>query len=297
MAQREGVAFRILSGQFGLVASDDPLPFYDHLLRQEEVEDLSEAVARQLCSQRIEEVVYFTKEPVSHPLIGPYFETIKRACARVGSTLEVHVTDEGEEMSNFRAIMAEAEHCKMEMLRDSSKGEQAFRDLIEKYPGDGMVRLKRAEAYEAVGQLRHAYADYEQAEVLLPMANWKTTARSGAERIRSRLAQQEKQGLSGKGVAIAAGGVLHVIRGLETLLDRIAIEAKPNETLFERIKRLEVPRDVKNHMHYIRNARNEIAHPRNNAVLSDHAAVAFIAAWRAVKEWAQKAGHRIDDLP
>ena len=48
IAEREGVHFCILSGKFGLVDWNHPLPWYDHLLLAEEVPQLVDMVKHQL---------------------------------------------------------------------------------------------------------------------------------------------------------------------------------------------------------------------------------------------------------
>ncbi len=51
------------------------------------------------------------------------------------------------------------------------------------HPNDGMVFLKRAEAYEQSGDRAAAAVDFARAEVLLPFPGRKAEARSGLRRV------------------------------------------------------------------------------------------------------------------
>ena len=150
------------------------------------------------------------------------------------------------------------------MLEDRPSGEECFEALRKEHPRDGMVRFKRGEACEALGEYSLAQEEYEQAEDYFPMARFKALAREGAERMRQKLLRRTTT-TKEEDTVLGAGKVLEVIGGLTTLLDRIEDRTSPKETLNDRIKRLEktgrIPRDIANHMHYIKNARNKVAHP------------------------------------
>lgn len=131
LASERKVGLRILSGEFCLLHPEEPVPFYDHLLKVDEVAALSAKIASQLREQRIHKLVYFTKPAEDNPSIRPYLATIQRACDRAGVTLEVRHLDVGENMPDFRRIMAEAEQRKAKMLTDQTAGEQSFLELID----------------------------------------------------------------------------------------------------------------------------------------------------------------------
>ena len=57
-------------------------------------------------------------------------------------------------MADWREIMNEADQAKRQMIVNQAKGEQMFSDLILRVGNDGMVYYKRAEAYEALGELK-----------------------------------------------------------------------------------------------------------------------------------------------
>ena len=79
--------------------------------------------------------------------------------------------------------MAEAEDASLRLQRyDEAEGERRFKELLSRYPDDGMVYFKRGVAYEAIGRPERAQEDYSQAEALFPMREWKNLAREGIKR-------------------------------------------------------------------------------------------------------------------
>lgn len=87
--------FLILSGEYGLIAPDHPLPWYDHLLTADEVEGkVADAVLR-LHALRLDRLDYHTAPLAAEPNVKPYFELISSACARAGVELEIHLLPVG----------------------------------------------------------------------------------------------------------------------------------------------------------------------------------------------------------
>jgi len=91
MAEHEGVPFCILSGKFGLVDWNHPLPLYDHLLLAEEVPQLVEVVKQQLGNKGITQVDYYSRSPEVDARIIPYMNTIENACASIGVDLQTYI--------------------------------------------------------------------------------------------------------------------------------------------------------------------------------------------------------------
>lgn len=83
-AQELGVAFFILSGEFGLLAPDSPIPWYDHLLLPEEVTALATRLTGQLQANHISGIVYFTQSLAQESVVIPYHASLAAACTRVG---------------------------------------------------------------------------------------------------------------------------------------------------------------------------------------------------------------------
>jgi tetratricopeptide (TPR) repeat protein len=85
--------------------------------------------------------------------------------------------------SQFATVSKKAEAAKATMLLNIDQGERLFQELLQDYPGDGMVYFRRAEAYEAHGELRLAAEDYRRALALFPKEEWKAQARAGLRRV------------------------------------------------------------------------------------------------------------------
>jgi hypothetical protein len=66
-----GLGFYILSGEFGLISPHQPIPFYDHLLRPEEVPVMVERVNKQLHEHGLASLVYFTRPLTSSDELLP----------------------------------------------------------------------------------------------------------------------------------------------------------------------------------------------------------------------------------
>lgn len=76
-----GVRFCILSGEYGLIAPDAPIPYYDHLLTRDEMPALAQTVARQLGELGITRLVFVTRPLGVDPGAAPYGEVLAMAAA------------------------------------------------------------------------------------------------------------------------------------------------------------------------------------------------------------------------
>ena len=88
-ASAEGALFRILSGEFGLLAPEQPVPWYDHLLRPNEVAALARQVAVALVDLKAEMVEYHTADPSVYPEVVSYWDVMAAACRLVKIPQEV----------------------------------------------------------------------------------------------------------------------------------------------------------------------------------------------------------------
>ena len=88
-ARQLGVGFYILSSEFGLIPSEQPIPWYDHLLRVDEVGRLTTLVAEQIQRYDITGLVYFTQPLLEEPNVVPYHSTLVAACEQTGVTLHI----------------------------------------------------------------------------------------------------------------------------------------------------------------------------------------------------------------
>lgn len=85
----DGTPLRILSGEFGLIGPESPLPWYDHLLRPEEAAALSRRVAATLRASGVTAVAYHTADPTAAPAVRPYHDVIEAACRDADVSLEI----------------------------------------------------------------------------------------------------------------------------------------------------------------------------------------------------------------
>lgn len=78
-AQRLGVRFAILSGQFGLIGAEHPTPDYDRLLTDAAVPTLLPRVRAQIVELGLSHLVYFTRAITRDNPVGPYQQLLVAA--------------------------------------------------------------------------------------------------------------------------------------------------------------------------------------------------------------------------
>jgi hypothetical protein len=84
-----GLDFYILSGEYGLITPDEPIPWYDHLLLTEEVDELVERMAVQIRQYSMEGIVYFTNSISNDSSLIPYRDAVVAACNRASCSCTV----------------------------------------------------------------------------------------------------------------------------------------------------------------------------------------------------------------
>ncbi len=94
-AVRRGAAFRILSGKYGLLAPDEPIPDYDHLLTADQVAAHIQHVAGQLRGLGPSDVVFYTRRADADPGAMPYRRCCVEACGLVGVACKVIEVPDG----------------------------------------------------------------------------------------------------------------------------------------------------------------------------------------------------------
>jgi len=191
MAADARTPFLIFSGRFGFLDPQHPIPAYDQLLQPSEVSVLAEVTAAQLKEKQVDAIRYFT-EPLDSPTLIPYADAVGKAAELAGARFEVVLLERQGIMSDWRAITAKAEKAKRALVAGRVAGEKMFNDLLQQFPGDGMVYLKRGEAYEAIGDCAAAADDFRKALALLPMASWKATAREALQRVSAGAATEKR---------------------------------------------------------------------------------------------------------
>lgn len=83
--------FLILSGEYGLITPDHPIPWYDHLLIEDEIDDLVPRLVTQLLGHRLDVVEYHTAPLATVAEVRPYFDALSAACTRAEVELEIRI--------------------------------------------------------------------------------------------------------------------------------------------------------------------------------------------------------------
>jgi hypothetical protein len=86
-ASQVGLEFFILSGEFGLLSAQQPIPWYDHLLLPKEVDELAARMAQQIQDRGISGVVYFTRSSTQDPNVQSYRDAMTAACKQASQPL------------------------------------------------------------------------------------------------------------------------------------------------------------------------------------------------------------------
>lgn len=79
-AKKKDEKFAILSGKYGLLKAGEKIPYYDKLLRKQDIEKLVPKVRKFLREEKISEVIYHTKKVEGQRV--PYFQLIKKSCGK-----------------------------------------------------------------------------------------------------------------------------------------------------------------------------------------------------------------------
>jgi len=90
--------FMILSGEFGLLNKDDKIPYYDHLLVMEEVEDYIKKITGQILEKNIKKIIFFTESLEDDPNLKPYQISISKACKSLN--VEFMMSEMSKEINN-----------------------------------------------------------------------------------------------------------------------------------------------------------------------------------------------------
>ncbi len=84
-----GTPLYILSGEYGLLTPEAPLPWYDHLLAMDEIAPMVMRVTAQLRAAGVTAVEYHTAVTAAVPPVAPYLAVLRAACERAGAALSI----------------------------------------------------------------------------------------------------------------------------------------------------------------------------------------------------------------
>jgi hypothetical protein len=88
-AATEQIPLLILSGRYGLIDADTPIPWYDHLLESRELESFAAKVLKQMTALKLSAVVYHTADASRYPQVLPYLQAMQDVCGRAGVDLQI----------------------------------------------------------------------------------------------------------------------------------------------------------------------------------------------------------------
>lgn len=94
LAKKDKADLMILSGEFGLLAPTDPIPYYDHLLKAFETTRLSKKVAKQLKKFKGKSIVMHSHWMDKDINVAPYIETMTDACELAKAPFDLVIFDE-----------------------------------------------------------------------------------------------------------------------------------------------------------------------------------------------------------
>jgi tetratricopeptide (TPR) repeat protein len=320
LAETEKIHFCILSGKFGLVDWNEPLPWYDHLLTLDEVPQLVEVVARQLVEKGIDQLHFFAKSPSEDLQLWPYIKTIEQACAKAGVPLEGSTLVEPALSAtplSWKQIMELAAEAGQKLKLDRATGNAEFEKLLSFYPKDGMIYFQRALAYEAVGEYDRAKTDYEKSKQYFPLDRWKWEAQKALDALeqkmsaggtiaeaKRRIKAMKKGDQSLQNEILAAlskvesdpkSAAVGLRSCLEVLVDRLysSFGRKAEGDLADKIANLRsksVPEMILDHMHTIRRIGNRGSHRRQpgEPPLKPADVYSSVTALVAVLEWLEE---------
>jgi len=87
-AESVGLGFLILSGLYGILEANDPIPYYDHLLLPSEVSEHSVLVRGQLDSLGVRDIIFFSGTLSEDENLQSYLDCLRNACGEAGIELK-----------------------------------------------------------------------------------------------------------------------------------------------------------------------------------------------------------------
>jgi hypothetical protein len=95
-ADKQNRPLFILSGKYGIIPAAHPIPYYDHLLTQQEVTAHAHMVASQIKEHAITHITFYTRSLQQDPNVAAYINCITQAAelAKVDLVLEEEAFDD-----------------------------------------------------------------------------------------------------------------------------------------------------------------------------------------------------------
>ena len=91
-SERTNTPLLIFSGEFGILDADEPIPWYDKALTEEDIEAMVSRVISQMQERPVTEVTLFAR-PKDTPGWMPYYAVIEQACEGLGIPITIEILD------------------------------------------------------------------------------------------------------------------------------------------------------------------------------------------------------------
>ncbi len=88
LAWKAGLPFAILSGKFGLIAGEEPIPYYDKLMEGDYLGRIIGLNTAFLKKNGIRKVIFLLPDPADDPHLRPYLRSPQSAARAAGNKLE-----------------------------------------------------------------------------------------------------------------------------------------------------------------------------------------------------------------
>ena len=90
----DGRKFVILSGKYGFIEAETPIPWYDKKLEMEDVDELVSTLSPQIKELGVTNLTFFGLDRKENPDWEPYYKAVEKACAKkcVGLSFERYVS-------------------------------------------------------------------------------------------------------------------------------------------------------------------------------------------------------------
>lgn len=90
ISDQKELPFFILSGKFGFISALKKIPWYDHLLKDDEIDVLTRKVEDQIKTLKITKIYFFAKSRKT-PNWGTYYQTIEKAVSSTKTKLVINL--------------------------------------------------------------------------------------------------------------------------------------------------------------------------------------------------------------
>ncbi len=84
-----GLPLAILSGLYGLIDAEEPIPYYDRLMGEGDIARVTAVNQEYLRRRKIEGVIFCLPDPAIDPHVKPYLKSMEAAAAAAGCGLKV----------------------------------------------------------------------------------------------------------------------------------------------------------------------------------------------------------------